>query len=511
MASTSGNSNRPRENSRHVFAALAFAAVLLFWHLGARGLNEPDEGRYASVALRMLDSRDWLHPIFNGQPHLTKPPMTYWVMAANFRMFGATEWAARLHAALAAWGVLLLTADLARRWFGSRAARDTVLILATAPLFFVLARLADPNMLMTFWVMLGFWSWATWQETGSPWRLAVLYLALGLGFFTKGPVATILTLFGIASFRWKGGPAFTSRRAWSWLGLLAASAIGLWWFVWEVSNEPALARYYLGHELVARLASRTLHRNEPAWFSAAALLAGFLPWLPLLYRGFRRTSWRDRADPMAPLLMWVGLGLLLFTLSRSKLATYVLPLIPPLALAASAAIHRQSAATVSPRVVPVSAIALGLLLLAMHDVAYPHLLREHERLSAAALLAEVRAAGYRDGHIFFSHAPAATYFYLRPAGDPQWIGELPGTHDLPKEDRISAAFNSFLERAQPNDLLLLSSEVYDRVTDREPMESRTSIQARNQKYTALQLAAPRAADQADDTSNSRARSSARSM
>src|SRR5437870_4481556 len=58
---------------------LALAIFVLFFKLGTRGLNEPDEGRYAEVGREMAASGDWLVPRLNGVEHFSKPPVTYWV------------------------------------------------------------------------------------------------------------------------------------------------------------------------------------------------------------------------------------------------------------------------------------------------------------------------------------------------------------------------------------------------------------------------------------------------
>src|SRR2546426_437868 len=84
----------------------ALAVFVLFFQLGTRGLNEPDEGRYSEVSREMVASGDWLVPRFNGVEHLSKPPVTYWLVAASLKTFGVNEWAARLPAALAALGTM---------------------------------------------------------------------------------------------------------------------------------------------------------------------------------------------------------------------------------------------------------------------------------------------------------------------------------------------------------------------------------------------------------------------
>ena len=92
------------------------ALVLAFGFLGSRGIWDPDEGRYTNVALNMLDSGDWLNPRRNDEVgHWTKPPLTYWAIAASVAVFGANPWAARLPAALSYLLCVWLVWRIARR------------------------------------------------------------------------------------------------------------------------------------------------------------------------------------------------------------------------------------------------------------------------------------------------------------------------------------------------------------------------------------------------------------
>ena len=84
--------------------------------LGQRGIWDPDEGRYTNVALHMLDSGNWLEPHRSEEVgHWTKPPLTYWAIAASVEVFGRNPWAARLPGSLA----YLLCA-----WLAFRIARE---------------------------------------------------------------------------------------------------------------------------------------------------------------------------------------------------------------------------------------------------------------------------------------------------------------------------------------------------------------------------------------------------
>ena len=98
---------------------LVVVGVLLYACLlqGVRPLYSPDEGRYTDVALQMLDSGDWLHPMLHHEvAHWSKPPLTYWSIAASFAMFGRHEFAARLPGALAFGCTILLMLRLGRRF-----------------------------------------------------------------------------------------------------------------------------------------------------------------------------------------------------------------------------------------------------------------------------------------------------------------------------------------------------------------------------------------------------------
>ncbi len=95
-------------------AALALVLALLL--PGLRGIWDADEGRYTNVALQMVDSGDWLSPHRSEHTgHWTKPPLTYWAIAASVEVFGRNPWAARLPGSLAYLLCAWLAFRIARR------------------------------------------------------------------------------------------------------------------------------------------------------------------------------------------------------------------------------------------------------------------------------------------------------------------------------------------------------------------------------------------------------------
>ena len=118
---------------RRAYLLLALVSALcIFPQLGLRGLNEPDEGRIASISYEMLANHNLLTPRLYDHGHFNKPPLAYWTIILCFWLGGVTEWTARMPAALSAIGIVLLTAGMSRRLLGERRILLTGLILLTA-------------------------------------------------------------------------------------------------------------------------------------------------------------------------------------------------------------------------------------------------------------------------------------------------------------------------------------------------------------------------------------------
>ena len=259
---------------------LLVSVSALFWRLGGRGLNEPDEGRYATIAVQMYDRGDWLVPRLFERAHVEKPPLTHWLIILAFKAFGVSEFSARLPSALAGLGTVLLTWAIGRRVLGDRSAVPAALILLTSPFFFIMARLCDPNMVLTFWVTLGFWALIGWFADGRRWQLHVAYLALALSFMAKGPVGLLLVLLTMIAFRMtRPGPGHW-RVFGSLSGVLLFAVVAFPWFLILAWRHPELWNFFIRQELFERYLTKAHARYEPPWYYLTLLPAFILPWMP---------------------------------------------------------------------------------------------------------------------------------------------------------------------------------------------------------------------------------------
>ncbi len=374
---------------------LALAFGLAFQ--GVRPLADPDEGRYAESAREMRETHDFLTPRLAGQPHLTKPPGTYWAAVAGMMIRGVNKAGVRLGLGVffACW--ILSAAALGRRLGGDEAAGFWAAVaLGTSAGPFVGGSLLTPDSFISALDAAAVAAAAAALEVPQRRRAAlrVMWAVLGLAFFFKGPPA-LLPLAGLA-VAWSARAAPERReRPVDGVGLLLFGAIGLSWFLWLGLREPAVLRDLVRRELIVSPFIGGLRRTGPFWMPAAVLLAGSLPWAVALLALRRSRPPTSLARPVVRLLVgWGAAGLLVFTLSRSRMPLYVLPLFTTICVPAGVAASRWARGDKSRRgvVLAVAALSAAGLLAARAGAGRLPSYRQSEQLAA-----KVRALGAGPG------------------------------------------------------------------------------------------------------------------
>jgi 4-amino-4-deoxy-L-arabinose transferase len=343
---------RNNPSSRHgPWTVLLLALFVGLMFQGTRHLFDPDEGRYTNVAHQMIQLDDWLVPHLDPQrPHFTKPPMTYWAVAASFSLFGRNEWAARLPNAMAFALTALLVFGMARRLrLADPFLAAGIWMTMWAPV--VGANVVTTDTLLTLFETLAMYGFVMsgLLETGAGARrsgLRLMWLGFGLAFLTKGPPG-LLPLAAVVGFlAWRRRPDLSKLLDPVGLALFVVS--GLSWYLVLVWRSPDLLDYFLVHETVGRIATSEHHRNA-GWLGwlvvyPPTFLVGTLPWLGIAaatWRARRRSGETSAVTPDCRrfLLLWFAVPLFIFILSQSRLPLYVLPLFVPLALGMAATLN----------------------------------------------------------------------------------------------------------------------------------------------------------------------------
>ena len=331
-AKTSSSSNVRFKFASPVLWALALAAFLLFFRLGERPLRSPDEGRYAEIAREMVASGDWVRPTVFGVGYLRKPPLIYWLTAVSFRVFGENEWSARVIPAFFGWLSILLVYWFGRRFFDSGRALYATLILGTNLWAVQVSRylLIDP--VYSFFLTAAVFFFYAGAQTGKKNVFPFLFFgSLGFAFLAKGPSALVIAgvpaiLYVVQKKRWN---IFSDVSWWAGLGLFFL--IALPWFILMSRREPGFFNFFFLHENVQRFTATDFEHQEPWYYYLVMLPLLLMPWS--LYP---RTWFGDRThDTRRFLWQAVYVIVVFFSLSRSKLATYLLPCFPLLAVLAA--------------------------------------------------------------------------------------------------------------------------------------------------------------------------------
>jgi 4-amino-4-deoxy-L-arabinose transferase-like glycosyltransferase len=337
------------------------AAVALGWNLNGYRLFDPDEGRNAEVAREMAHSNDYVVPHLDGLPYLDKPIVYFAAAAAMMELFGPTDAAARLPAYLATLATIGLLVRFARRRWGEEAGWLAGLAYATMVLPLAYARTAIFDSTLTLCTTAAI-LWFADEQPVAAWA------AMAVGALTKGPIAIAIPLLALVPHAL--ATATPLRRLVPWRGLALFGAIALPWFIVVSIEHPDFPGYVFLRETLQRVTTRSFHRTAPFWYYLPIVPVAAFPWIvPALARVRHwRATWDARRDRAAsePLLLacWVLVPLVFLSLNQSKLPQYVLPLIPPLALAATRNLVTGGTHTAARAYVGVAAIA-GLALVAL--------------------------------------------------------------------------------------------------------------------------------------------------
>lgn len=342
---------------RLALLGLVILSALYLGEISGYPLQDPDEGRYAEIPREMIESGDWVTPRLNYVVYFEKPPLMYWLVALSFEVFGQSEGAARAVSAVSGILTVVLIYLLGRAVLGPRAALLGAGVLATSPIFFVLAQALTIDMLLTACMtatMVAFF-FACRSERKGPW-VAAVSVSAALGVLAKGPVALVLP--GLVALAW-----LAWQRDGKTLGallrpvpLLAFVVVVVPWFVLVSRANPEFLEFFFVREHWERFTAEVGHPEGPFYY-LPVLLAGPLPWTAVAIglactREGRVAFGEIPREVRAFLILWGLLIIGFFTVASSKLATYILPALPPLALVAGGWLDR---------VVEREALARGLL------------------------------------------------------------------------------------------------------------------------------------------------------
>lgn len=335
-----------QEKPIHFLIVVLIAAVIWFTMLGHRDLFDADEGRYAEIPAAMVDSGDWITPRLNGVKYFEKPVLQYWATAVVFSLVGKSSSTARFYNALAGFLCALFSSYLAVTFYGGRAAKFTFLFTISSLLFVTFGHFLTLDMTLSTFLVFGIGSLAISQHHRSEptksrnWMLAG-WAALACAVLTKGLIGVVLPVASVVVYSaWQ-------RDAQIWKNLHIVKGVILFlliaapWFVLVSRANPEFAEFFFIHEHWDRYTSGSHHREGPVYYFILVFMLGAMPWLisslSAVFRPVFNWQPQNKGEFDAGRLLWTFavFTFVFYSLGRSKLPAYILPIFPVVAILAA--------------------------------------------------------------------------------------------------------------------------------------------------------------------------------
>jgi 4-amino-4-deoxy-L-arabinose transferase-like glycosyltransferase len=384
-------------------AAVLFAAIIyLGCILSPPSLMDDVDAVQAQIARNMVSSGDWVTARLDGVAYLEKSPLIYWLIAISYRIFGFTDWAARIPMALACMALAWVTAAFGNWAFGKRAGFYAGLSVATCVGLFLFTRILIPDVMLTATIALGMWAFlrAIDEEERRPrlWAL-VMAASLGVGLLWKSAIAVVFPCAAAVIYLLLTRQLF-SRKVWRrlhpWSGLAVILVVALPWHVLATLRNPpyldftmhsapgeyhGFLWFYVINEQLLRFLNLRYPRDYntvPRVYFWLFHLIWLFPWsvyFPAVLAQAKPAGNSRAARTRLLCFCWTGFILVFFTFSTTQ-EYYSMPCYPALALLLGSAMADGGAwvrrgTRVLAVVSGLAALACGLILFAVRNVPNP--------------------------------------------------------------------------------------------------------------------------------------------
>ena len=320
------NSLGPRANARDTLLLFLIPLILLTLNLAGAPLFDVDEGAFSEATREMFVRHDFISTWLNGEPRFDKPILIYWLQAIPVTLAGVGEWSFRLPSALAAalWATAL--GLFAWRRSGREAGWLATVVAASSLGVFVIGRAATADALLNLWLTLTMLDGWRHLESRDKAPLRRMYLWIGLGVLTKGPIAlaipAVVTLLYCLSRRDLGAWLRASFDPLGWLILIAVAAP---WYaaIYAVHGQAFIDGFIMKHN-VGRFTGPMEGHGGSLFYYLLIVPILLLPWTSLLVRSLKEAK-RDSGDALRRFLwIWCSFVLIFFSFSGTKLPHYAL-------------------------------------------------------------------------------------------------------------------------------------------------------------------------------------------
>jgi 4-amino-4-deoxy-L-arabinose transferase-like glycosyltransferase len=333
-----------RENGWIHFGILAsFSAFAFFWNLNVP-FYEGTEGFYADITREMVQSGQYWHLTYQGQPYAFKPPLFFWLIAWSISVFGENEFAHRVPGSLFCVATMILTYRFGRMLFSKTAGFWAALAISTTYSFLWYGRRVLIDSAVTFFITLAlfalikayaFHGKKTWYVLG--------FIAMALGAMTKGFHAFLLPIIVMGAFLAVQKDVAPFKERFVWIGVAFAFLLtgAYYWILGDIYIQRFVKGETLNHVFSIEGLNKYVGARPFYWY-LTVMWFDFFPWIVLapywFVQMFQHPELR-RTPSQQLILLWIAGFLLALSLAQDKRESYLLPIVPALALMVGSCSH----------------------------------------------------------------------------------------------------------------------------------------------------------------------------
>jgi 4-amino-4-deoxy-L-arabinose transferase-like glycosyltransferase len=365
---------------------LAAAVLPYLIDLGGSSIWDANEAFYVETPREMIQRGDLVGPTFNYQPRLNKPVLSYWIVAAFYKVFGVSVAVQRIPIALGALTLILTAFLLARAGGDLDAGLWAAAGLAVAPRLVMFGRRIFIDVYISMFMALTLLFFALAERYPARRRLFLLlmYASVGLGVLTKGPVAAALPALVFGTYLLVHGELKRVTQMMLPIGLLVVLAIVVPWYaaLYHRYGWTYITSFIVGENIARYTEGVGVEQRRGLSFYLPVVFSDSFPWSLCLF-GAAGLWFADRTAHREPpsgrpraandgfrirtlLWIWVVVIVMFFTFSAAKQDLYIFPIVPAVAALAGSFIGRRNpdGTPARPRSLRATAMLIGLLLAA---------------------------------------------------------------------------------------------------------------------------------------------------
>lgn len=331
-----------KKQSLYILVSVFVLVIIRFILTGVIPLLDKTESRYAEIARLMYETKEWVVlQIDYGIPFWAKPPLSTWLSAVSFNLFGVNEIAARLPSFVLSIALLIILGNLEKK--AKTSFYLPAFILLTTPEFLLHTGVVSTDTALCFSValiMISFWK-AIESEKYTFWNY-LFFAAVGLGFLSKGPLVLVLT--GPPIFIWILIQKISFKELYQklpWIvGFFITALIAIPWYILAEMRSPGFIDYFIVGEHFKRFVVSGWEgdlygsgHSQPLGMIWVFLMIFAFPWIQIvLYKLWKNRKIIFKDKWVSYLVLWLFWTPIFFTVSKNILHTYLLPVMIPIAL-----------------------------------------------------------------------------------------------------------------------------------------------------------------------------------